>query len=353
MKILLLANSLDNSCGVSSHLFILSRGLINSGINLVIASGGGNSIQKYRDLGVEVKIIPELLHEKRCIKNWVLAELKMFRLMKSNDFDIIHSHHHFAANIARNISRILGVRSVQTIHGILPGSGRLPRYAADYFIAVSDHILDYLVKERKIEGKKIVKIYNGASSNVVKRGIRNGKIRFLAAARMVEEKKLQDYLLAANSLQEKYYESAEFFLSGAGEYKDELIMINEQNGGKVKIINEIKELSKEYYRYDVFIHCSGVEGLPMSLLEAAFSKCMLITSNYAGLNRHYTQENGLEIYNTGDTFELKRIIEKIIENPHIIMSNAGRMYRTVNEYFKSSSMIYDTVEFYNRIKDGG
>ena len=353
MKILLLANSLDNSCGVSSHLFILAKGLINSGINFAIVSGGGNSVQKFLDLGIEVKIIPELRHERRSLINFLLAELKLFSYIRWKRFGIIHSHHHYASNLARVISKILGNKSIQTIHGILPPTGRLPHFSADYFIAVEDHISEYLVAIRKIKSDRVKLICNGTASKNPGKRINNGRIRFLAAARMVEEKYLHDFLFAANSLDEKCYAAAEFELAGSGELKEKLITINEVNGGRVKIIDEIKELSDEFYKYDAFVHCSGKEGLPMSLLEAALSKCMIITSDYDGRSRFLTSENGAGIYNTGNYRELKNIIQHLIRNPQMIIGNAEKMFLAVKDVFNASRMINETVDYYKHIMDGG
>ena len=91
----------------------------------------------------------------------------------------------------------------------------------------------------------------------------------------------------------------------------------------------------------------------MSLLEAAISKCMIITSDYEGRSRFLTAENGAEIYNTGNYMELKNIIQHLIRNPHIIIGNAEKMYLAVEDVFNASRMINETADYYKHIMDGG
>ncbi len=354
MKILFLTNELKNTCGVTSHLYNLCIGLKKNGIDFRIACGGGDSIQKFKDSEISVISIPEILHEKRIIVRFVITHIKLLFYLLSGKYDLVHSHHHYCANIAKNVCRILSIKTVQTNHGILPNVGLLKHFSADYFIAVNDHIYDYLVTEEKISGERKSLIYSGIWEKENKTKERQKKIKFIAAARLVEEKGTQDYIKAVHLLDENYFKQAEFFIGGEGAYENVLRELNEKLGGKIIFLGNVASLSERFDEFDVFVMTSKSksEGLPITMIEAAFAGCLIISSNYYGINKLFNYDNGCITYECGDYVSLTHKLANVIDNYDEAILLAKKLHKIIIKNFSADTMTQKTIQLYSKIIHG-
>lgn len=345
MKILFLTDELKNTCGITSHLYNLCVGLKKKEVGFEIICGRGEVIQKFKDAGMEAFVIPQLLHEKRNVINFITAHVKLLIHLLNGKYDLVHSHHHYCANIAKNVCRMLSIKTVQTNHGILPNVGLLKHFSADYFIAVNDHIYDYLTTEEKISKERISLIYNGIweRENTIKE--QHKKIKFIAAARLVKEKGIQDYIKAVYLLDEKYFNQAEFFVSGEGAYENVLRELNQKLGGKIFFLGNITNLSERFNEFDVFVMTSKSEseGLPMTIIESAFSGCIILSSKYYGMNKCFSEENGCVTYDCGNINSLSKKIVAIIENYKASKLNAEKFQETVKKNFSAREMVESTI----------
>jgi glycosyltransferase involved in cell wall biosynthesis len=351
MKVLILTNELKNTCGVTSHLYNLSIGLIKNNVDLTIACSGGESVNKFRSLGVNTVIIQQLKHERRNLLNYLTAHIKLFMYLKNNKYDIVHSHHHYCANIAKNVCGILNIKTVQTNHGILPRVGRLKHFAADYYISVNDHINQYMIIEEMISGERISVIYYGIWETECKTKETHKKIRFIAAARLVEEKGIQDYINAVHLLEEKYFEQAEFFFGGEGEYEPVLRKINDKLGGKIIFLGNIINLNMHLDEFDVFVMTSKSksEGLPMSIIEAAFNKNLIITSNFVGLSYYFTDGVDGIIFENNDIKSLSEKIMFTINNYEDLTHLSLNYHQKAKIKFNAERMVNNTIKLYKSI----
>lgn len=354
MKILFLTNELKNTCGVTSHLYNLCVGLKKNEVDFEIICGKREAVQKFRDAGLEAYVIPQLLHEKRNVINFIAAHVKLLVHLLNGKYDLVHSHHHYCANIAKNVCKILSIKTVQTNHGILPNVGLLKHFSADYFIALNDHIYDYLATEEKISGERISLIYNGIWEKENKTKERHKKIKFIAAARLVEEKGIQDYIKAVHLLDENYFKEAEFFIGGEGNYGNVLRELNEKLGGKIFFLGNITNLSERFDEFDVFVMTSKSksEGLPMTIIEAAFAGCSIISSNYYGINKIFNEENGCVTYDCGNLNSLSKKIIAVIENYEASKLNAKKIQEIVTKNFSADAMTQKTIQLYSNIING-
>jgi len=349
MKLLFLANELDNTNGITSHLFNLCVGLQNHNIKIDIACGEGNAVKKFQDIGINVFIVPQLYHQKRGMINYIIAHIKIFSVIIKGKYDLVHSHHHYSSNIAQNICGLLSIKTVQTNHGLFPAIGRLKHFPSDYVIAVNDYIYNTLLLEKRVAKEKLYLIYNGIWEQIGKKKECGQKIKFISASRLIEEKGIQDFIKAVNLLDDAYFEKAEFCFAGEGPYERELLVLNKKLGNKVLYAGNIINLQERFYEYDVFVFTSKNEGLPMILIEAAFAGCQIITSRYIGINEIFNEKNGCLTYEKGNITELAEIIKKVIERNEIIKTNADKFQKIAMEYFNAGIMTNKTMEFYYKI----
>ncbi|MFA5805286.1 MAG: glycosyltransferase family 4 protein [Melioribacteraceae bacterium] len=349
MKILFLTNELKNTCGITSHLYNLCVGLKKNEVDFEIACGKGEEVKIFRDAGLEAHVIPQLLHEKRNVINFITAHVKLLIHLLNGKYDLVHSHHHYCANIAKNVCRILSIKTVQTNHGILPNVGLLKHFSADYFIAVNDHIYDYLVAEEKISGERISLIYSGIWEKENRTKERNKKIKFIAAARHVEQKGIQDYIHAVSLLDDKYFEKAEFYIAGKGDYETNLRDLKDKLASRIIFLGDITNLADQFYEYDVLVMTSRSEGLSMVMIEAAYAECVVISSQFYGLNKLFNYENGCITYNCGDYQSLSQKIAIVIDNYDEAILLAKKLHKIIIKNFNARNMVNSTIDLYKSI----
>lgn len=87
------------------------------------------------------------------------------------------------------------------------------------------------------------------------------------------------------------------------------------NSEKVFFIAESKNIEEELAKIDIFIFPSIYEGMPLSLLEAMASGCVIVASNIGGINQLIEEHiNGYKfLYNDINSFVL--CLENLIKNP--------------------------------------
>jgi len=347
MNILHLTNELNYSDGVSSHLFYLLKSLKEQNVNSFILCGGGDALSKFEKYCSGIFVYEKLKHENRSAVNFPKAMLELRRIVNENKINLLHSHNHYAAGIAFRYSRLASLPAVQTVHGIIPPAGRLKHFAADHFIAVNDHVRDHVAENEP--GKNVTIIYNGVEFHPFEKKLNTGKIRFIAASRLVKGKGLEAYIRAAGMIDPEYKQRAEFLIAGKGKLGNELENLNNELNAGIKFLGEITEMSKLFAETDVFVIPSENEGLPISLLEAASGKNLILASAFDGVeNILVPDEEGL-VFKINDSDDLLNKIKFIIDNPESIPKLSDNFYAKAKKKFNSTLMAEQHFELYSKI----
>ena len=147
MNILILTDDLLYVSGVSKHLYYLLKEFSkDENFNFFLVCPGGDFIDDFKKLRITVIVKSEISHNYRSYINIVRSIWFIYTLVIKKKITIIHSHTHYAANIAWWTSKLAkSIITIQTIHGIIPSGGRLPHFIADYFISVNKNTINYLV----------------------------------------------------------------------------------------------------------------------------------------------------------------------------------------------------------------
>lgn len=353
MNILFIVNHLSNSDGVSSHTYNLIKGLNKfTDFKIRIICCGGDSISKFKTLGIRVYTFPSFSHDRRSYTNYLFSFIILIWFVIKEKIDVIHSHNHYAASIAFKVSKILKVKTVQTNHGLFPETGRLKHYSADYLIAVNLHIKDYLIKNNLFPQDKIFVIRSGIElpdkREIAER--KNKKLKFIAASRLIKEKGLDIYLKAVSFLSIELKQKSEFYFAGKGEYEKELLKLNEELKSGADFLGEVPNLKDELSSYDVFVMPteSESEGFPMTLIEAGMNKCLIISSDFYGLDSVFENEKDGLLFKIDNSQELADKISAVIKNFDDLFPMTEHFYNKIRDAFSFDKMVNKTIELYNK-----
>lgn len=352
IKILIITNELLTTCGVSKHLlYFLSEAKKRDDVKFTILCGGGNAVNVYRDLCKEVIVNSAFNHENRSAINFIKAFFFLFKLLVKNKYQIIHSQTHYADNIAKLVSYFMKVKTLQTVHGIIEPIGRLNHYPSKYFIAVNEHVYDYLTKQKNKRTKNVKLIRSGIPVPIKVQKTSNQKLKIISAGRLIPEKGFDIFIEAISKLKKDTVDKAEFLIAGKGDYESELKKRAKVLNVNINFIGEVKDLNTQLMSTHIFVipSRSQSEGFPMTIIEAALTENLIISSNFLGYNSILKDNINSLIFNLNDSDDLAIKIEYAIENYKWLNKTIEKSYNEACEEFNIDKMINKTISFYEEI----
>ncbi len=349
MNILFLANELRYTCGVTNHLIHLGRGLGQNGKNRVlIITGGGNGTDRFRDTDVKVLEDGKFMHGNRNAVNYLSAANVLAKFVKRNKIDIIHSHSHYAANIAALASKLIHVARVQTNHGLLEEVGKLKHFAADRYVAINEHIYDYIIKNDIARPPEVKFIRCGIPVPRKPALKKNKPIKVLAASRFTAEKGLDTYINAVSKIPGEVRSRAEFYIAGEGEEEGNLVALNNRLKSGVRFLGRVTDLPGRLKENHIFIYPSRSkrEGFPAVITEAGAYNNLLITSDFEGA--YSVLKNGADclVFPAEDPDMLAVQITRAINGFGKLSQVSEALYVKVKELFDLGKMISKHEELY-------
>lgn len=355
MNILLAANELRYTCGVTNHLLHLSKGLSQRlsrepSNKIFIICGGGNGIERFSDINAEITVNEKFLHEKRNPINYLFAVRFLKSLVKEEKIDIIHSHTHYSANIAVRAAKPGNkIRTVQTNHGLLQQKGRLKHFNAEKYIAINEHIYEYIIKNNIADRKNVKLIRCGIPVPASPPVKNNKKLKVIAASRLIHEKGLDTYINAVSLLDERLKQKAEFFITGEGDLEKELKKQNKDKNAGITFLGSIKDLYPVLAETDalVFSSRSKTEGFPAIITEAGSNNNLVITSDFSSLGNIIENNQDGIIFKQNDYEELSLLLTKFIEHRKEYKSIALKFYEKTKKLFSIDEMIDKHLKLYN------
>jgi glycosyltransferase involved in cell wall biosynthesis len=351
MTIAIIINRLLHTCGITNHVYnFLSEAKQDSRFRFIIISGGGQASQQFEKMGVKTIIRPDFAHEERSYFGYLRAITALAKIIKSENINIIHSHHFYAASIAKRCSKFLPVMTVQTNHGLIPGRGKLNHFSADYFVGVNEHIIEYLLAQR-ISTEKNTRLIRVGQPKLTQHREQLQKIKMIAASRLVYEKGLDVYISAVGQLPPQLLELSEFYLAGEGKQKEELLATIQERGVPIKYIGEIPHLSEKLYQYDAFIFPSrsAAEGFPAALIEAGMQGLFIITAAFRGLHPVFDGAKHGLVFKQDSSEELAGGISEYITNREQFNSRADAFRKKVEELYNLKKRSEELLDYYSKI----
>jgi len=350
---------------MKEHYINLVKGLQKNGIEVT-------ALCNFREVEMEdlrkhnIEVLPFSLKGELNPINDLQALIKVVKILKKQDVDIIHCHGFKAGLIGRMAAWITGCPCVYTIHNFLPEAvSKIKRMAAiwiektlffktDYIIAVSQALKKYAINTFGIPEDRIEVVYNGiqipqSEDDGIcirkKWGIKEDDILVGTVARLIRSKGI-DFLIKAIPKILSQYPNVKFMIVGSGPEEERLKEFAESLNCSNNIIfaGYVKYIWYYYKAFDIFILPSLSEGLGISVLEAMASSKPVIASNTGGIPEII--EHGVNGYliSPGDSGEISEAILHLILRPEERKRYGDAGYLTVMKKFDNQIMIDRTLD---------
>lgn len=309
--------------------------------------------------------------------NNIVQFLKLFKLIRSGKYDIIHSHDFFAAFITRlavilcKITFSLKPKKVfityhniyywlKPIHHI---ANRILSYFTTSIICVTKSVKEYGIEKDKIKEKKFIVICNGVNSKVFFPDIsiresQRAKIGYtdndivICNVGVYSVRKGQIYLLKAFNALTKKYKNIKLALVGSIRehemdiYKEMVSYIKENKlEDFVKFVGTTKEVNRIYNMIDVFVMCSIVEGFGLAAYEAMLAEKICIFSDIPPfLELIRDKENGF-IFENKNSESLEEVLDYVLFN----LSNLKEMEKKSRKFVEENLSENNMIAIYDKI----
>ena len=217
--------------------------------------------------------------------------LKLYNLIRTEQYDIIHTHHTITSLLVIILTNFLRSNSkvVFTVHNDFNHYKLMQKLIFKMVLRNVDRIIcNSNNTKNSIIGfcdyRKIDVIYNGVNIDKIPKPVKrdHSSVKFLFAGRLVPQKNIMLLLETILTLHNENYDF-EFFLVGDGPQMSlvkDFIKKNKLNN-RVKIFGKVKRI--EVYNLmnisDVFIVPSLFEGFCNAMVEAMLTKCIVLASN--------------------------------------------------------------------------
>jgi glycosyltransferase involved in cell wall biosynthesis len=350
MKILFITNELNYACGVTTHLLNLTSGIAEkNGNEIHIIAGGGNGADRFDNKNYTVIINPDFLHENRNPINFTKAVSYLVKYTNNNLIEIIHSHTHYAANIAYYAASFINVPKIQTNHGILPEGGKLTHFKADKYIAINEHIYEYLRNEINIQSERISFIRCGIPVPDAPPVKDNSKLKIISASRLTYDKGTDIFIDAVSMLNDEIKRKSEFYIAGDGEEKTKLMEMNNSLNAGVHFLGRVDNMQELLSGSNVFVFCgrSLTEGFPAIITEAGAYNNLVISSDFKGLQPAFEPDKDGLVFKANNAEKLCGLLDSVINNFEEYIPLALNYYNKVKKLYSVNEMVNKHLELYN------
>lgn len=259
--------------GLEKHTIELSYELEKKDIDITIIAH-----EKFRDEFKGLKFISLDLTKSR---NNIFMLYKLYKIIKKENFDIIHTQANKATAIVTKLKRFISSKIVSTLHSYKNNLN--PFKKSDYVITVSNKIGEKLYIKNKST------IYNGIKMDNIntidlyeKYNIRKDKFIICAVGRLSYVKRF-DILIS--SLQ--YTNNVHLLLVGNGkEERDLRSLVHKLNvNDKISFTGSVEnKYAKEIIKASkLFVMTSDKEGFPYTLIETLFCNTPIISTDVSDI----------------------------------------------------------------------
>lgn len=262
-----------------------------------------------------------------------IGNFKAIRHLKSivenGDYDIVHCHTPVAAMCARlacRKARKKGLRVIYTAHGFhffkgAPKKNWLIFYPIERFCARFTDVLitinteDYALAQKKMRAKRVeyvpgvgIDIDKFASVSVDKAakraelGIPEDSYAILSVGELNANKNHKTVLEAIAKLDRC---NVCYAIAGKGELENELRERAKELNVKLLLLGYRSDVAELYKSFDLFVHPSYREGLPVSVMEAIAAAQAVICSDIRGSRDLVTRD---QLFAPNDTDTLTKLI---------------------------------------------
>lgn len=307
----------DELGGVTKHIVLLSRGLIDKGWHIVLMCPETEALLPFKNemenLGVKI-----VSYRQDSIFLWstLVKTIKVWRVIKDYDINLVHVHreHALAGRSALLGGSLAGIPVITTEHFPLITSFRLKSHSLSLLkcwyvkivkkielilyekaIAVSEANFRYLNETIGTPKRRLRRIYNGIDmsifsakrnrSEILQKFGLQADLKIMGTVAALVKPKGHVYLLDAAVKVIQEYPKVAFLIVGDGPLRDELKMKCDELGISERVIfcgyqDNIPDIM---FAIDIFVLPSIYEPFGLVLVEAMASAKPIIATNVDGV----------------------------------------------------------------------
>jgi glycosyltransferase involved in cell wall biosynthesis len=336
--------------GVYAHLKMIFQNSDKTKFQHFLIFQEGEKVEReVTALGVKV-FVSESLKRKISVK----AFLDIYRIIKANEIEIIHTHLVKPYAIAGLVNIILRKKFIFNYHGIFL-SGNPYYNFLEILIYRIIHIVIYLFsnvhavlapsqksKELLMEETKLFPeptvYYNGYNSQsdvlteqyIVERiqKIKKQGIIIAMVARLEVQKRIDRALGLIKTVLGKR-DNVHLLIFGDGDLKQMLIERTKilEIDSKVIFFDYVANISSYYRYFDIVLFTSDWEGMPLTMWEAMANKVPVVAPDVGGFKEILEESNCGLVYEPANMKDAEEKILKLLMNKHLRekLGNNGKM----------------------------
>ncbi|MCL4428813.1 MAG: glycosyltransferase family 4 protein [Deltaproteobacteria bacterium] len=324
--------------GAQEYLYSFLKEIKKSGdyeLNLA-CNTEGQYYSKFLEVFDSIYGIKEL-KRKFTLFSDLTAIIKIYKIIKNNNFDLIHIQTSKASFLGAVASKLAGSRNiVYSAHGFNSAhatmnllSDKFYLYLKNFiiknssFIAVaSKTVKDFIINNiKKIDNKKIEVIYTGVNFkkfSYIRRNsekIHNKQFIIGSCGRLIKIKG-HEFLIRSAKLVIEQCDNIDFVIYGEGPLKKYLNnLIIELNIEKNFIIKDFTEnISEEMINFDIYVQPAFVDSFPLAPCEAMAMGIPVIATKVGGFPEMVTHGMNGYLVDFNDYNDLKEKILDLINN---------------------------------------
>ena len=369
MKIIFLARYLPAE-GSTTHMYSAARNLIERGHEVYILSRGPennvsalNLFKKAKADGMQFVKLPFPLYSKmnfaskiKQLVSYVFATpFSLYQLYKIKP-DVIHSHYAVTTYLAALYRFMTGKKFIITHH--ITG---IPKHflnrKADYAIAISRELQEFLISSYKYDKNQVKLIFNGvriSENNLDQTDILSLRKQYhipsdkvvFGFVGSVSYRKGVDIILEA--FKHCKHLNIHLVVLGDGEIDWLNQMANEHQINDMITWIPFRDPNDIYAMIDVLILASRREGFPLVPLEAMMMRKPVIRSSIQGAQDQILDGKNGYLFESENSLDLANVIEKVTLNPNVLIELGEHAYHHAVTNFSEDAMIDKMLEVYQK-----
>ena len=347
--------------GAQTHVVELALAQLGQGlVPVVVAGSDGPAMERLRNKGVEVHIVPTLSEARARL--WHGAALRDIRAaLGSIAPDIVHGHSSNGGLLARLASRRDGYPSVYTAHGWpfqrgAPRSQRAKSFVAEFVgghlgdgvICLTEVEADRALRAKVVRRSRLWVVPNGLDDVAARRDPtrdRGGAAEIVMVARFAPPKLQSDVIRSLTSISDLRWNLT---FVGDGPQLDQCIQLGRRLlGDRVRFLGHRDDVDEILSRSDIAVLWSRYEGMPIALLEAMRAELCCVASDLPGVRSLFGEPSaGLIASSEAD---LADTVRAVIVSDSLIQEYGGRARRRFEQSFSVSAMEAATRRVYDAV----
>jgi glycosyltransferase involved in cell wall biosynthesis len=352
-----------NVGGISNYILTLSRALKSRGVEVVVASSGGDLKVELDRCGIshrELDIKTKFEFGPKALK----SAFRLARILKDDGIDVMHAHTRVSQVAALAASKMSGVPVVTTCHGYFKKRlrGVIDTWGTKV-IAISDAVKTHLIKDLHVKEDRVELIYSGIDPSRFPDDTGAGGLKKARAELGLKDAPVVGTIGRLSSVKGQRFfveamkdilanrPDAQAVLLGSGEEERSLRKLAASSGvaGSVRFYESCADTGRFLSVMDVFVFPSLKEGLGIALLEALAAGRACVASRTGGIGDIIKDGYNGMLVGVGDPKAISDAVLKLLADSNLRAEMGRRGRELVRERFTLERMASDVAGLYEKV----